>query len=485
MNLRKGIIFVCALIALFVCIGFTPVMAAEFNAWREKTDMPTARRVAPAIEVSGKIYVIGGWDGTNPLKIVEEYDPVTDTWTTKSNMPTARYSHKVAVVNDKIYAFGGRKSGDTNTIMSTVEEYDIATDTWTTKENMPTINCDMMVAEFNGKVYTFGGYFGRSHLSTVYEYDPIADTWTTKTNMPTARYGGEAQFVNGKIYVIGGRKIINYSSQIYEELSIAEEYNPITDTWTTKTNMPTARVFGASVMMNNKIYVMGGRNGGTRLATIEEYDATTDTWATKVGLSTAKDSIGAAAMNGRIYVFAGYDGSNVLNTVEESCFIPDIPTNLTAIAGSAKINLNWNAVEGAESYIVKRSTTAGGPYVTVAESVYGTSYPDTDVTVGTTYYYVVRAIKGGEISANSNEASATPEASAGRALLVITMQNGLEKEYDLSMSEVEAFISWYNGCTGNATYTIDKNYNVGPFVNRKDYIVHDKIMCFEVMEYVE
>ncbi|WP_432664885.1 hypothetical protein R9X47_01325 [Wukongibacter baidiensis] len=91
-------------------------------------------------------------------------------------------------------------------------------------------------------------------------------------------------------------------------------------------------------------------------------------------------------------------------------------------------------------------------------------------------------------SPNSNEASATPEGSSsgGRALLRITMTNGIINEYDLSMNDVDDFIDWYEDRADDreeAYYKIEKNYNIGPFESRKDYIVFDKISQFEVMEY--
>lgn len=86
------------------------------------------------------------------------------------------------------------------------------------------------------------------------------------------------------------------------------------------------------------------------------------------------------------------------------------PTNLNATAGDAKATLNWNAVTGATGYNVKRSTTAGGPYTTIASNVSGTSYVDSGLTNGTIYYYVVTAITANGESGNSNEASATPKA---------------------------------------------------------------------------
>ncbi|WP_063779806.1 PT domain-containing protein [Paenibacillus sp. FSL P4-0081] len=84
--------------------------------------------------------------------------------------------------------------------------------------------------------------------------------------------------------------------------------------------------------------------------------------------------------------------------------------------------------------------------------------------------------------------SPTSEQSTGdRAILVVTMSTGLEKEFDLSMAEVNAFIAWYENKlsgSGTASYAIDKHdNNKGPFTNRKDYMIFDKILTFSVDEY--
>lgn len=89
---------------------------------------------------------------------------------------------------------------------------------------------------------------------------------------------------------------------------------------------------------------------------------------------------------------------------------PSAPTGLTAAGGVAKVTLNWNASAAATSYNVKRSTTSGGPYSTIASGVTSTSYTDPSVTGGTTYHYVVSAVNPSGESANSSQASATPVA---------------------------------------------------------------------------
>jgi hypothetical protein len=91
--------------------------------------------------------------------------------------------------------------------------------------------------------------------------------------------------------------------------------------------------------------------------------------------------------------------------------VPAAPLNLTATGGNQQISLAWTTSTGANSYHVERAATNGGPYTTVASPA-GTSYTDTTVTNGTTYYYVVTAVSASGESANSNQASATPSAPA-------------------------------------------------------------------------
>ena len=88
--------------------------------------------------------------------------------------------------------------------------------------------------------------------------------------------------------------------------------------------------------------------------------------------------------------------------------IPPAPTGLVAApSGKKKINLTWNASTGAISYKAKRAAVSGGPYTTIATGITSTSYLDSGLTSGTTYYYVVSAVNGAGESPNSGQASAT------------------------------------------------------------------------------
>jgi endonuclease I len=95
---------------------------------------------------------------------------------------------------------------------------------------------------------------------------------------------------------------------------------------------------------------------------------------------------------------------------------PSAPTGLVASAGDAVVTLNWdnNPEPDLAGYNVKRSTTSGGSYTTIASLVVPSDYSDTTVSNGTTYYYVVTAEDNGtQESPNSTEVSADPSAGGG------------------------------------------------------------------------
>ncbi len=87
---------------------------------------------------------------------------------------------------------------------------------------------------------------------------------------------------------------------------------------------------------------------------------------------------------------------------------PQAPATLTAVAGNAQVMLNWSSVISATGYNVRRSLTSGNGYATIT-NVTATSYLDTGLTNGVTYYYVVSATNTAGESANSPEANATPQ----------------------------------------------------------------------------
>jgi fibronectin type 3 domain-containing protein len=118
--------------------------------------------------------------------------------------------------------------------------------------------------------------------------------------------------------------------------------------------------------------------------------------------------------NGTTYYYAvvatNGSGSSANSSQVNALTAPAAPTGLAATADNAQVSLLWNASTGAATYNVLRSTTSGSGYASVATGVTGTSYTDTGLTNGTTYYYVVTATNSGGTSANATQAGAMPVA---------------------------------------------------------------------------
>ena len=87
------------------------------------------------------------------------------------------------------------------------------------------------------------------------------------------------------------------------------------------------------------------------------------------------------------------------------------PTNLQAVENSGAVNLTWNSsttpADKLSGYNIYRSSTPGGPYSKLGNVVgEATTFNDTNILPGDTYYYVVRTCNlSGAESADSNEAN--------------------------------------------------------------------------------
>ncbi|HEU6448038.1 MAG TPA: hypothetical protein VFV23_06355 [Verrucomicrobiae bacterium] len=123
---------------------------------------------------------------------------------------------------------------------------------------------------------------------------------------------------------------------------------------------------------------------------------------------SATNLITGLNMSGTIYVAPQSTVILYLNSTADSCPRPQAPLSVSA-AGDAtpEIILNWNASSGAEGYNVKRATSSGGPYVTIA-NVATTNYADAGITRGVSYFYVISATNScGESDYDSMEVSAS------------------------------------------------------------------------------
>ncbi len=106
-------------------------------------------------------------------------------------------------------------------------------------------------------------------------------------------------------------------------------------------------------------------------------------------------------------------------------YAPDEPSNLTAAAHAASVDLSWTAPgdDDVDSYIIVRGDSDGSHWSTIARNIAGTSFTDNTCRQGHTYLYKVKAMdRAANVSAASEPVAAAP--TAERALIASWQMEG-------------------------------------------------------------
>lgn len=314
--------------ALLLFISFVisslivPLVLAAEDSWTTMEPMPTARSGLGVAVVDGKIYAIGGYNGSY-LNVNEMYDPETDTWTTKQPLLTARAWFAIAAYGGRIYAIGGEMGASTPVYSGYTglnEVYDPTTDTWETLEPMPTARSSLCANVVDEKIYLIEGtkhsnVWPFSQVPSVTEvYDPATDSWSTRTPIPGTTFGYASAVVDNKIYVFGDS---------FPESNTTRIYNPKTDTWSLGTSVP-SEVMGSSAgvttgeLAPQRIYVLGGNYGSAVSADFNQiYAPETDKWTAGMPMPTPRWSLGVAVVNDELYAIGGKIDVDTYLTVNE------------------------------------------------------------------------------------------------------------------------------------------------------------------------
>ncbi|MFD2331513.1 OmpL47-type beta-barrel domain-containing protein [Cohnella sp. GCM10020058] len=130
---------------------------------------------------------------------------------------------------------------------------------------------------------------------------------------------------------------------------------------------------------------------------------------TLVGTSTTASytATGLVANSSYSFTVRAKDSQNNLSPSSSAVAVQTLSTLLSAVPGPSKVQLSWNGIAGADSYSIKRALTAAGPFAEISNTN-TTSYTDTGVIGGDTYYYKVSGFVGGVETGPSNTLTVTP-----------------------------------------------------------------------------
>jgi hypothetical protein len=392
--------------------------------WSTVAAAPIGRHEGGSAVVGGKLYAFGGYtDNTfTPTARVDAYDPSTNTWQQRANLPVAATHMGVATDGTDVYFAGGYPigSGGTGQTFSTaaVWKYSPSTDTWSSLPDLPAPRGGGALALVGRVLHFFGGSdANRADATTHWTLNVDTGTaWATAAPFPVGRNHMGAVTLGGKVYAVAGQSGQDAAAVYTKSL---DAFDPVTGAWTSAAPLPTVRSHNgpATFVSNGDIFTIGGEvSFNVPTDEVDIYDPVSNAWGFGTHLPVAHDSGIAGVINGTIYYSGGnFSTTTYKGTLSTSSGPPAPPAGVTASAGDGQVSLSWtpNSESDLAGYNVYRSTSTPVATTTPLNSslLTSSSFLDTGLTNGTTYYYVVEAVDTASLKGQAPAVSATPSAS--------------------------------------------------------------------------
>ena len=214
--------------------------------------------------MNSRLFAFGGQNlDYKALCETEVYDCLRDEWLVGPELNIARRNCAGASLDGRVYAVGGF---DGTGLLSSVEAYDPRMKNWSEIPPMSTARSSASAAAFDGKLWVTGGSCGQ-RLNTVEYFEPRANKWISfPVEMAEARSAGACASVLNRLYAIGGT---DNNQQIHStvEMLVGEDGR-----WTFRSSCQNPRMdTSACGVANSTILVGGGQSTGGQVLNQTEF----------------------------------------------------------------------------------------------------------------------------------------------------------------------------------------------------------------------
>lgn len=318
---------------------YFPVDAAKIGVvlptvtWQYKGYGPSPGREMMGItSCNDKLYMFGGFDGSDYLAEMWEYDPATLTWTLLYNSssetgdsgtaPCGRQGSGMVSYGSDLYIFGGSWDDSGYQYSDAIWKFSTVSNTWIkiVDGGGPVGRQSHGLVIISDDIYVIGGVNGASietELGDMWSYNITGDTWTMLANtfvpaltVSSARHS--AVVYDGKIYVYGGRSITEPSANIEHFV-----YDPVLNTWSQLNDGPLGIWGHTANVYNDTIFVFGGKKvTGDVSDRLFLYNPLTDTWSDGAKAPEERFVHGSGVIDNFIYIYDGNQYDSKLYTYD-------------------------------------------------------------------------------------------------------------------------------------------------------------------------
>ncbi|HEX4263772.1 MAG TPA: putative Ig domain-containing protein [Verrucomicrobiae bacterium] len=365
----------------------------------------------------------------------EHYVPSSNQWRPDGNVPVVVYGFGAELgagfllPNGKAFYIGG----STNTAIYTPNIAAAGAGTWVAgppmvfgTNNLGAVDAPAAML-VNGKILCdlgpVGGFFGPASF---YEYDYVANSFTQVTAPGGGSTYNSAPFVHsmlclpdGNLLFVGGQN--SQSLYIYTpDGTPLPQGQPIVNSITENADgsfhmtglglngISEGAAYGDDEQMSTAyplVRMTNSVSGNVYYARTRNWNSTSVQTGSRVIATEFNLPQNLPSGNYSLVIVANGNSSVATNFTYSP---PPVPTGLTAVSGSNSfVLLSWNASAGATAYNLKRSASTTGYFTTIA-TLSGTTYTNTGLTNGITYYYKVAAVGSDGPSSDSAAVNAAP-----------------------------------------------------------------------------
>jgi serine/threonine protein kinase/N-acetylneuraminic acid mutarotase len=231
-------------------------------------------------------------------------------WAPVQNAPTPRQELASAVDDGKIWVLGGLNGSDST---AKVESYDPGTNAWSAGPDLPLPLHHEMAATYKGEIMAVGGWVPENGVLTAKTSDQVfalrAGKWVGLPHLKHPRAAGAAAVAGNKLVVFGGQadgKLVS-QTEVWDGKS-----------WSDGPALPSPRDHLAAASDGNFVYAVGGRflSADKNVATLDRYDPSANSWSKLPDMPTARGDLGASVVGGRLVAVGGESSTGVFSTVE-------------------------------------------------------------------------------------------------------------------------------------------------------------------------
>lgn len=309
-------------------VEYAPIGSnGSISSWYTASSFTTARISFTSAAYNGYLYIMGGYDGSNPRSDVQyaaiKADGSLGAWASTTSFTTARALPGGFAYNGYLYIMGGYNA--VSTYYSDAQYAKLNNDgtvgTWTATTSFTTARLGASVTVHNGYAYLMGGTTNITSALTDTQYAQInangtIGTWRTSSTLNTGVWAAGTVAYNGYLYIVAGRNTNSASIATTQYAAIDRAGKPVAF-GTLSNNFTTARALSCSVAYNGYLYAIGGSTsdtGNSNVSTVQYTALNSSTgnngsWSSTTSLPVTLGTAGCTAYNGYLYTVGGQTGA--------------------------------------------------------------------------------------------------------------------------------------------------------------------------------